>query len=83
MGKDRVLSAGGSRNPAAPMIDEETLARLARESGRLLGELGVGPEDERWIRLHADTIASLGSRSRRRLPRIFYRWARKAARIAR
>jgi hypothetical protein len=65
------------------MIDEEVLARLAAESGRVLGELGVRPEDERWIRLHAQTIASLGTGSRRKLPRIFYRWARKAARMAR
>jgi hypothetical protein len=65
------------------MIEEEVLARLARESGHLLGELGVRPEDERWIRLHAQAMASLGTRARRKLPRIFYRWARKAARIAR
>jgi len=65
------------------MIDEDVLTQLARESGRLLGELGVRPEDERWIRIHADTITSLRSPVRRRLPRIFYRWARKAARIAR
>ena len=65
------------------MVDEQVLARLARESGRLLGELGVRPEDEPWIRLHAQTIASLARRSRRKLPRVFYRWARKAARMAR
>jgi hypothetical protein len=41
------------------MIDREVLARLAEESGRLLGEVGVRPEDTRWIRAHAGTIASL------------------------
>jgi hypothetical protein len=64
--------------------DQDVLERLARESGRLLGELGVRPEDENWIRIHAETIASLVSRRRRKLlPRVFYRFARKAARMAR
>lgn len=44
--------------------DPEALRRLARESGRLLGELGVRPEDSRWIREHALTIASLTRRTR-------------------
>lgn len=44
--------------------DPEDLRRLARESGRLLGELGVRPEDSRWIREHAETIASLTRRTR-------------------
>jgi hypothetical protein len=66
------------------MADADPFARLASESGRLLGELGVRPEDEKWIQLQAETIASLLSRQRRRrLPRFFYRLARKAARIAR
>ena len=63
----------------------EDLLRLARESGRRLAELGVRAEDERWIRRHADTIASLevaGPR-RGRLTAWVYRLARRAARIAR
>ena len=63
---------------------EETLRILARESGRALADLGVRPEDEKWIREHADTIASLaGRRPRRRLAGFFYRLARRAARTAR
>lgn len=66
------------------MLDPDPIARLASESGRLLGELGVRPDDQKWIELQAGTIASLLSRQRRRrLPRIFYRLARSAARIAR
>jgi hypothetical protein len=66
------------------MIDQQVLRRLARETGRLLGELGVRPEDEKWILIHAETIARLGSERRRtRLPRILYWLARKAARMAR
>ena len=41
------------------IADPESLRRLARETGRLLGELGVRPDDSRWIREHAETIASL------------------------
>ena len=62
---------------------EEALRDLAREGGRALAELGVRPEDERWIREHADTIASLAGRRRRRLAGFFYRLARRAARTAR
>jgi hypothetical protein len=63
---------------------EETLRSLARESGRELADLGVRPQDEEWIREHADTIASLaGRRRRRRLAGFFYRLARRAARTAR
>ena len=46
------------------IADPEDLRRLARESGRLLGELGVRPEDSRWIREHAETIVSLTRRTR-------------------
>ena len=63
---------------------EEILARLARESGRRLAELGVRPGDEKWIREHAATIASLatvGPPPRRR--GLLYRLARRAARTAR
>ncbi len=45
---------------------EEALRRLARESGRSLGELGVRAGDEKWIRQHAGTVASLGGRDSRR-----------------
>jgi len=64
---------------------DEDLLRLARESGRLLGELGVRPGDRRWIRLHAETVASLEIAGRRsnRLARWLYRLARRAARTAR
>lgn len=41
---------------------EETLRALARASGRALGELGVRPGDEKWIREHAETIAGLVGR---------------------
>jgi len=41
---------------------EEDLRALARESGRTLGELGVRPGDEAWIREHAETIASLAGK---------------------
>jgi hypothetical protein len=66
-------------------VDEDLLRRLARESGGLLGELGVGPQDEKWLRAHAEAIASLACADRRRGPvrRFFYRLARRAARIAR
>ncbi len=59
---------------------------LARETGRILGELGVRPEDDHWIRIHSATIESLryADRPRRRsfLDGI-YRFARRAARTAR
>jgi hypothetical protein len=38
---------------------EEALRKLARESGRTLAELGVRRGDEKWIREHSRTIASL------------------------
>lgn len=66
-------------------MDEEVLRRLAHESGRVLGELGVHPEDQTWIARQAETIASLQSADKPRGPiaRRLYRWARRAARIAR
>jgi hypothetical protein len=59
--------------------------RLARETGRHLGELGVRPEDDGWIRVQARTLASLGIVARRpgALARSIQRLARKAMRIAR
>jgi hypothetical protein len=65
-------------------VDPEVLLRLARESGRTLGEIGVRPEDHRWIREHAETIASLAGV--KRPPSAFdyfLRLARRAARRAR
>jgi hypothetical protein len=70
---------------------EEVLRELSRESGRALAELGVRPEDEKWIVEHARTIASLagGKAARRddgglgRVGAFLYRLARRAARTAR
>ena len=64
-------------------VDREDLLRLARESGRPLGELGVHPEDAGWIRVHAETLASLAGRHRGRVLDYVWRIARKAARTAR
>ena len=61
----------------------EVLRQLARESGRLLGELGVRPEDGEWIAAHAETIASLTGDARRSRRGWLYRLARRAARTAR
>ena len=64
---------------------EEVLGDLARESGKALAELGVRASDERWIREHARTIASLAGEGRRmRLPTFWrrYRSARHSARTA-
>jgi len=71
---------------------DEVLSRLAKETGAALGDLGVRPDDERWIRTHAGTLESLFEvqRSGRRGwfgPRgplaPLYRLARRAARTAR
>jgi hypothetical protein len=37
----------------------DPLRRLAQERGRILGELGLRPEDGRWARREAETIAGL------------------------
>jgi hypothetical protein len=37
----------------------DPLRRLAQERGRILGELGVRPDDARWAMAEADAIASL------------------------
>lgn len=57
---------------------DEVYRNLARETGRALGELGVRASDEKWIRDHAETIASLSGRRRglpllRHLRRVFAR----------
>ncbi len=38
---------------------EDPIRRLARERGRLLGELGVTPADARWAKEEARVLASL------------------------
>ena len=67
------------------MTQEDPIARVAEERGRILGQLGVRPEDTRWIEQEARTVASLLELSRRRgaLSRFLHRFARKAARTAR
>ena len=65
----------GSRGNADP------LRVLARERGRILGELGASPEDERWARAEADAIASLvRPRLSLRLPAPLARFARRLRR---
>ena len=66
------------------MRHAEVLERLARESGRRLGELGVRPEDERWIRKHPVAIASLteGMPSKGRFGGLLRRLARRIVRAA-
>jgi hypothetical protein len=53
-----VKDAGGAAG-AAGAGAREGLRDLARESGRILAELGVRASDEKWIREHARTIAGL------------------------
>ena len=53
--------------------ERDPLRRLAQERGRILGELGVKPDDARWARMEGETLASLladPARLRRRLARI-------------
>jgi hypothetical protein len=64
--------------------DPEVLRELARDSAERLTELGVRADDTRWIRTHAETIASLAGRGRRGgLFAYLSRLARRAARTAR
>lgn len=72
-----------SETPVSEVGDP--FVRLARESGRILAELGVRDSDRAWLESHAATIASLGVAGRGGpglLDRL-YRWARRAARTAR
>ncbi len=64
-------------------VAREDLLRLARESGTILGELGVRPEDARWIRAHAETVASLVGGPRTNPLAYVWRIARRAARRVR
>jgi len=62
----------------------DSLRVLARERGRLLGELGVSPEDARWARAEADAIASLvRPRLSVRLPRALAALLRRLRRFSR
>ena len=62
----------------------DPLRELARERGRLLGELGVVPRDAAWARREADALASLVSpRIRLRLPAPLARLARRLTRALR
>ena len=59
----------------------DPLRRLAQERGRILGELGVRPDDARWARAEAEMLASLLTPSRRlRLPGPVGRFVRRIAR---
>ncbi len=65
---------------------EDVLRQLSHEDGRALAEIGVRPEDTKWIAEHGETIASLAGGNgpaRRERGRIFYRLARLARRAAR
>ncbi|HTR02734.1 MAG TPA: hypothetical protein VMN82_06015 [Thermoanaerobaculia bacterium] len=62
--------------------EDDPLRRLAHERGRLLGELGVRPDDARWARAEADAIASLTTPSLTlRLPAPLARLWRRLARV--
>lgn len=62
----------------------DPLRRLAQERGRLLGELGLRPEDARWARLEAEAIASLVTPGLNlRMPGILGRLWRRVARATR
>lgn len=62
----------------------DPLRELARERGRLMGELGVVPQDAAWARAEADDIASLTRRDLRlRLPAPLARFLRRLARAVR
>ncbi len=64
------------------MSGRDPLRRLAQERGRILGELGVRPEDARWTRAEADSLASLVRPAFPvRLPAALERWKRRLARL--
>jgi len=63
----------------------DPLRRVAVERGRILAELGVRPEDTRWMRLEAEAIAALVTpelplRLPRRLRGLWRRWRRVVGR---
>jgi hypothetical protein len=62
----------------------DPLRRLAQERGRILGELGLSPEDARWARVEAEAIASLVTPALQlRLPGVLGRLWRRFARATR
>lgn len=62
----------------------DPLRELARERGRLLGELGVMPGDVAWARAEADALASLVTpRVGLRLPASVVRLARRLGKTLR
>jgi hypothetical protein len=64
------------------MSDRDPLRRLAQERGRILGELGVKPEDARWARAEADSLASLVTPAfPMRLPAALVRLKRRLTRL--
>ena len=82
-GAEDAAGAKGVKFAKAGAPSEEPLVRLAGDTGRRLGELGVRPEDDRWIAAHAETIASLYRAGRPIRGGWLYRLARRAARTAR
>ena len=64
--------------------ERDALRRLAQERGRILGELGVKPDDTRWARMEGETLASLLVPALSvRLPAALERLRRRLARIVR
>ncbi len=65
-------------------IEKDPLRRLAQERGRILGELGVRPDDARWARAESDALASLLTPSFAvRLPAFLQRLRREVRRLRR
>lgn len=60
----------------------DPLRELARERGRLMGELGVVPQDAAWARSEAEAIVSL-TRRQLRIPAPLSRLLRRFARLVR
>ena len=64
--------------------ERDPLRRLAQERGRILGELGVKPDDARWARMEGETLASLLVPALSvRLPAALERLRQRLARIVR
>ncbi len=62
--------------------DAEPLRRLARERGRILGEIGLRVEDARWARKEADAIQGLIDPGLRLpLPDVLHRLIRRLRRV--
>ena len=65
-------------------VDRDPLRRLAQERGRILGELGVRPDDARWARMEGEALASLVSPALPvRLPAVLVRLGRRIGRLFR